>query len=61
MRETWRCYGQNLEGHNVMVFWVLTPCDLVRGYGVSEECALIFSNEDGGNVFLRKVNNGLIV
>ena len=48
-------------GHNVMIFWVLTLCDLVRGYRVSEECTLIFCNEDEGNVFLRKVNNGVII
>jgi len=49
------------EGHDITIFWVLTLCDLVLGYRVSEECILIFCNEDGGNVFLRKVNNGLVI
>ena len=44
------------EGYNIIVFWVLTLCDLVRGYQVSEEYTLIFCNEDGC-----KVNNGLII
>ena len=48
------------EGHNIMVFWVLTLFDLVRGYRVYEEYTFIFCNEDGGIVFFRKVNNGLI-